>query len=113
VSEGPYKIVYLTQCIEDEQFYVIKFFTPKETDNFVMEVERHMALKNHKKIIKAIKFVPAQMNMSSHTVNGVTFDHYSYLVFNYCKNDTLISMLLKASGQKHKLSMDLIRYLFK
>lgn len=55
----------------------------------------------------------ARNGMPHICLNGTKFENYSYIVLPYCRNGTLIDLLMTVQDQDKKLSMELCKYMFR
>lgn len=75
---------------------VLKLFLMEETKEFAKEVERNLRLLDSPMLFKCTAYEFARPNMPLLVINNISYSSYNYLILPYCKNGTLIDLLLKA-----------------
>lgn len=107
------KIVFLVEEISSTTLQVLKLFLPKETKEFFKEVERNSMLFDSPMLIRCTGCVQAREGMPQLWISGSMYDSYSYILLPYCKNGTLIDLLLNAQDKGLKFSDNLVKHLFR
>ena len=94
VNEIAEKVVFLVKENDSSSLFVLKMFFLSETNDFLKEVQRNLALLSSPRLIKCTHYEKARENMPPVYINGMRFESYSYIVLPYCKNGTLLDLLI-------------------
>ena len=59
------------------------------------------------------KFVGFDEKKVALTICGEMMHLYAYIILPFCQHGTVLDLLMKAEGLKRKLSLNLVKYLFR
>ena len=72
-------------------------YTPRESNDFLEEVENNKKIRSSPRFIKMTKFVGAYLDMEPFIYRDTKIDHYSYITLPFIEKGSLIEPLIKAN----------------
>eukprot|EP00347_Sterkiella_histriomuscorum_P002404 403368287 len=113
-SKGALKQVYLVRDIKNNnRLLVIKLYTKEEELVFYHEYNNNLMIGNtdSKCQVTIIGHVEQHVDMPIASLVGQDFKEYNLLVFEYHKQETVLSIIMKAAQIKHTMSDELEQHL--